>query len=350
MKKLIIVLAVLSVTLAGCKDTGRTLPSATGTIYEMLVVVDKPLWEGSTGDTIRHYLAADMPCMPQMEPYFNISHVSPQLFDDLFKPTRNILYIDINPERYTQNKVVYSTNIYSQPQAVCRLQIANAEELPAFLGKYGENIRQWFVRQELDRQQYFYRSFTNKEAREAVQKRFTVDMLVPSDYMLVRDTTFVLQNRPIKLVWCVNDGGSMRKDLLVWAYPYTDNNTFTEPYLLAMRDSIMRHTVSGAIEGSYCGTEYKQIPPQFNEISVQKNAYAAEIRGLWKMFNGTSMGGPFVQHTRLDEINQQVVTAEVFLFAPGQKKRNALRQQEAILYSLILQQEINELKEINVTE
>jgi hypothetical protein len=28
------------------------------------------------------------------------------------------------------------------------------------------------------------------------------------------------------------------------------------------------------------------------------------------------------------------VTAETFLFAAGQKKRNALRQQEAILYTL----------------
>ena len=46
------------------------------------------------------------------------------------------------------------------------------------------------------------------------------------------------------------------------------------------------------------------------------------------------MGGPFVSLTRLDQVNGRVVTAETFLFAAGQKKRNALRQNEAILYSL----------------
>ena len=51
------------------------------------------------------------------------------------------------------------------------------------------------------------------------------------------------------------------------------------------------------------------------------------------------MGGPFVSLTRLDQVNAQVVTAETFLFAPGQKKRNALRQCEAILYSLVMSNE-----------
>ena len=59
-----------------------------------------------------------------------------------------------------------------------------------------------------------------------------------------------------------------------------------------------------------------------------------ETRGLWKILDGEAMGGPFVSLTRLDQVNGRVVTAEAFLYAAGQKKRNALRQIEAILYSL----------------
>ena len=51
------------------------------------------------------------------------------------------------------------------------------------------------------------------------------------------------------------------------------------------------------------------------------------------------MGGPYVSHTRLDQINGRVVTAETFLYAAGQKKRTALRQAEAILYTLQLPQD-----------
>ena len=43
---------------------------------------------------------------------------------------------------------------------------------------------------------------------------------------------------------------------------------------------------------------------------------------------GDCMGGPFVSHTVGD------ITAEAFLFAPGKKKRNQLRQLEAALYTL----------------
>ena len=62
--------------------------------------------------------------------------------------------------------------------------------------------------------------------------------------------------------------------------------------------------------------------------------YGLETRGLWKLLDGEAMGGPFVSLTRLDQVNGRVVTAEAFLFAAGQKKRNAMRQAEAILYSL----------------
>ena len=60
------------------------------------------------------------------------------------------------------------------------------------------------------------------------------------------------------------------------------------------------------------------------------------------------MGGPFVSHTRLDEVNQRVITAEIFVFAPEKKKRNTLRRLESSLYTLRLPQE-NMLPEIPVT-
>ena len=67
------------------------------------------------------------------------------------------------------------------------------------------------------------------------------------------------------------------------------------------------------------------------------------------MMNGAAMGGPFYSHTRLDEINQRVITVEGFVFAPGTKKRNAIRQLEAAIYTMKLPQEINALKEVSVT-
>ena len=373
MKNLHWILCLLAVVLVGCgKGTGRTLTSATGSIYECLVVMnDAPLTQDQLNevaklslvneasgytkpiatlyDLVEAIMGADMPCMPQVEPYFRVTKVSTTQFDDMFKPTRNILIVDINPQKYTQLKTKVSNDYWSTPQALCRIQTPSEEEFVSYWLEHGEEIREWFVNQEIKRQMKFYRAGTNKQARTILQEQ-GYDMLIPEDYMVIMDTTlegastFSLRNPitvapEVKLLWCCNNKGSMRRDLVIYSYPYTDEQTFTLDYLNAKRDEVLSRVVTASVEGSYMGTEYKVFPPQMRAITVQGDEYATEIRGLWKIKNGEAMGGPYVSHTRLDQVNGRVITAETFLYAAGQKKRTALRQAEAILYTLQLPQD-----------
>lgn len=363
--------SIMAVCIA-CGNTGRTLTSATGSIYECLVVInEEPLTQEqlntvaklslvneasgytepvtTTYDLVEAIMSADMPCMPQVEPYFRLTQVSTAQFDDMFKPTRNILFVDINPQKYTQLKTKVSNDYWSTPQAICRIQTPSQEEFVTYWLEHGEEIRDWFVNQEIKRQVKFYRASTNKEARAILQQQ-GYDMLIPEDYIVIMDTvlggatTFSLRNPitvapEVRLLWCCNNKGTMRRDLVVYTYPYTDENTFTLNYLNAKRDAILSRVVSASVEGSYMGTEYKVFPPQMRAITVQEDEYATEIRGLWKILDGEAMGGPYLSHTRLDQVNGRVVTAEAFIYAAGQKKRNALRQAEAILYTLQLPQD-----------
>ena len=367
-----ILISIMAI-LVGCgKNTGRTLTSATGSIYECLVVINEaPLTQEQLNtvaklslvneasgytepvttsyDLVEAVMAADMPCMPQVEPYFRLTNVSVAQFDDMFKPTRNILFVDINPQKYTQLKTKVSNDYWSTPQAICRIQAPSQEEFVSYWLEHGTEIRDWFVNQEIQRQMKFYRASTNKEARAILQQQ-GYDMLIPEDYMVIMDTvlggatTYSLRNPiavapEVRLLWCCNNKGSMRRDIVVYTYPYTDKNTFTLEYLNAKRDAVLSRVVSASVEGSYMGTEYKVFPPQMRAITVQEDEYATEVRGLWKILNGEAMGGPYVSHTRLDQVNGRVVTAETFLYAAGQKKRSALRQAEAILYTLSLPQD-----------
>lgn len=339
MKKLV---AILSCTLllfcSGCKEKGQMKVTASGSIYEMLVVINNGEWDGACGDTIRTYLEADMPCMPQMESYFSLMHADWSTYDDALKSTRNILLVDINPNRYTQPKIHFKTNVYAQPQALATVTAPSAEEMADFLGENGQRLQDWFLQQELLRQADFDAKFCNHDADALLQKKFGVSMKVPADYQIILEEE--------DFVWFCNDNGPKRRDIVVYTYPYTDTNTFTLDYLCEKRDSMMQR-ISGYVEGSYMGTEYKVFPPVMRAIS-RNNAYCAEVRGLWKMKGGAAMGGPFVQHTRVDEIHQRVITAEAFVYAAGQKKRNVYRQAEAVLYTLRLPQDVNTLKEVNV--
>ena len=151
-----LLIVAVAMTLVGCgKSTGRTLTSATGSVYECLVVInDEPLTQDQLQEVGKHALVneasgytepiatlydlveavmgADMPCMPQVEPYFRVTKVSAALFDDMFKPTRNILFVDINPQKYTQLKAKVSNDYWSTPQAICRIQSPSKEEFVAY--------------------------------------------------------------------------------------------------------------------------------------------------------------------------------------------------------------------------
>lgn len=369
---LLLIAAVIALVSCGKSNNqhgSRTLTSATGSVYECLVVMnDVPLTQeqlnevaklslvnmasgyakqiATTYDLVDAVMAADMPCMPQVEPYFRLTNVSMSHFDDMFKPTRNILFVDINPQKYTQLKTKVSRDYWSKPQAVCRIQSPSQEDFVAYWLAHGEEIREWFVGQEIQRQTKFYRASTNKDARALMQKQ-GYDMLIPEDYIVLMDTVLagattyslrqpIILEDEVRVLWCCNNKGSMRRDIIVYSYPYTDVNTFTLEFLNEKRDAVLSRIVKGSVEGAYMGTEYKVMPPQMRRVAVQDSVQAYEVRGLWKILDGEAMGGPYVSHTRLDQVNGRVVSAETFLYAAGQKKRTALRQAEAILYTLTL--------------
>lgn len=335
MKKLAFILMAVALVFASCKSTTKTVPTTTGSIYELLVVVNNNYWEGQQGDTLKAYLEADMPCLPQMEAYFDLSQVSWAHFDDFLKPVRNILMVDVNPEKYDSCRLSFATDLYAHPQAVAKVTAHSGEELTTFLSEKGKTIQNYFLRQELLRQAGFYKTFCNNDARELLLHKWGILMDIPSDYQIIREDE--------DFVWFCNDNGPKRRDIIVYTYPYQSANIFCCDSLCAKRDEVM-HRIEGYVEGSYMGTEYKHFPPQMEAITVNNGAYCAELRGLWKLKGGAAMGGPFVQHTRVDEVNQRVVTAEAMVYAAGQKKRNVYRQAEAVLYTLRMPEEISGAK------
>lgn len=331
-------LALIALLLMSCGNGNeRLLTSATGSIYECLVI-SAP----SVKEAVCETMGADMYGLPQMEATFTVSHVTPAQFDDLFKGTRNILLVDINPNKYTLVKATKSRDVWSTPQAMLRIQAPSEEAFMAYWQENGESVREWFVREELARQRRFYRGSTNKEAR-AILNQQGYDMLIPEDYVLVESLKLKVESDSVDVVWCCNNKGPMRKDVVVYSYPYTSQEQFSSDSIIAMRNAVLGQIVTAQVEGSHMGTEYKHFPPVSRQVAALRDSvggfYAIETRGLWKILDGEAMGGPFVSLTRLDQVNGRVVTAEAFLFAAGQKKRNAMRQLEAILYSLQMPQE-----------
>lgn len=329
MKK-VLFFALIALVLVSCDSDGRFLTSATGSIYECLVVCDDDVTE-----SVKTTMSEDLYGLPQLEHTFTVSHVPHAQFDNYLKATRNILQIDIDPRQYTKVKTSTARNVWSKPQAYLRIKAPSKEAFDAYWKENGEAIREWFIREELSRQIRFYQADLNEDA-VAVLKRSKYQMYIPSDYMLIQDTT--LSELNTEVLWCCNNKGPMRKDIMIYTYPYTAQDQFDNEAIITMRNEVVSRLVSAQVPGSYMTTETKHIPPVSRPVSALNDTvggfFGMETRGLWKIKDGESMGGPFVSLTRLDQVNGKVVHAEGFLFAPGQKKRNAIQQMTAILYSL----------------
>ena len=316
MKKMFL-FALMALVMFGCGKNERLLTSATGSIYECLIVSNEHVKEAVCGT-----MGADMYGLPQMEAIFSVTHVPASQFDDFFKSTRNILLVDINANKYTQVTIKKSRDVWSKPQAMIRIQAPSDEAFLAYWNEHGEAVREWFVREELARQIRFYRANTNKDARAKLNKQ-GYDMLIPEDFVLVKHSAVSIQHSDsVDVVWCCNNKGPMRRDVVVYSYPYTAQEQFSNEAIIGMRNAVLGQIVTAQVPGSHMGTEYKHVPPVSRSVQALRDTtggfYAIETRGLWKILDGEAMGGPFVSLTRLDQVNGRVVTAEAFLFAAGQ--------------------------------
>lgn len=337
MKKLIFGV-IITLIVSACGKSTLSLPSVNGSKYEILIVMSDSAWQAPSGRKLVEIFNSDMESLPQSEPIMSIIHVNRGEFTDFLKPSRNILIAEIDA-KYKQPKVVYTNNTWAQPQSLVKVTAANEALLESTINKYGNKILEYFLKSERDRTILYGKEYINQNLKKEVEDLMGIQIDIPSELnKIVKSENFI---------WITNDNPSTRKDLVIYTYPYTDKKMFTMESLLDKRDSVMKKGIPGEFKDSYMGTEKVHSAPFLNEIWVN-GEYCAELKGLWRMYNGASMGGPFYSHSRLDAVNNRIVTVEGFVFAPGVKKRNHIRDMEAIIYTMKLPQEINELKEVNV--
>ena len=315
------------------KKKSIMMPNATGLPYEMLVVMDDAQWERPLGRAVFNVLDTDVPGLPQSERSFRITRVNPSgMNSNMFRIMRNIIKVDIQ-NIYTQPKLKFSRDVYSYPQMVMTLQAPDENSLTQFVEDNAQSIIDFFTKAEMNREINNLREEHNLDVSRLAGEILGVDVWVPwevNKYKKGKD-----------FLWASTYTEKKDMSIVLYSYPYTDKNTFTLEYFLAKRDSVMKANIPGGPEGSYMTTNHDYV---YVEDATVQGKYAQVARGLWRM-QGDRMGGPFVSHSRVDEVNGRVVVAEAFIYAPESMKRDLMRRMEAALYTLQLpqQQEIGDL-------
>ncbi|MBO4739507.1 MAG: DUF4837 family protein [Bacteroidales bacterium] len=298
---------------------GNALVSSSGRSGEIVVISTDAIWQSDLGDSLRAILSQPLVQLPQPEPMFNLLHVTEQNFTGSYKRQRNILQIVVD-SAVNSAKITVKYNLWAEPQLVVRIAGKSEQEAIAQLSANAQTVINYFLKIELQRFEKAQKSRQDFRLNAIVKQNYKLDIITPEGFF------FAVQNEDF--AWLRKETKDWGQDLMIYSEEYTDTAQFSNEYIINLRDQKTKQYVFGSVDSSFVAVERK-IPSQTSVI--QTNApYAVKTEGVWKTV-GDFMGGPFVSYTMLDTSKNRIVTVDAFLYAPRDKKRDLLRQLEAIL-------------------
>jgi hypothetical protein len=350
-KPLSFLLLLFYVICMGCSDSGENktksrdfLPRASLVPHELLVVMDSTQWKGILGESIRDVFAEPIAGLPQDEPQFTVRHIQPKDLTGIMKRYPNILFVftlDNNRRSTQMMQTMFSQKAleqikedpkrymltrqdeFAKGQEVMYLFGSNEDQLISRIYSSKDALLNYF--REVERNRYM-REFASikvsKPITNTLREQYGFSLNFPAGYEIaVQDSNFVwvrlLDNKVDKSVW------------VTWK-PYRDQSIFERENLLQFRNSVAKKYIWGNDSTTYMRLE-RDLPVDIKEVNF-KGQYAVEARGLWRLEN-MAMGGPFLGYAFVDKAKDRVYYIEGFTYAPGQKKREAVSELEAILWS-----------------
>ncbi len=330
MKRILFLIALLPLLIAcdgkkeGTQNRVKTPTVTASAPYELLVVANKEWLNTSYGEQFLEIANPQVAGIPQIEPNFRVTSINPTDLNGRFKVYANMLFVDID-SKHAKAKMTIAHNVYVRPQTVLTVQAPDNKALLDLLMKNKNRISEVFIEAELKRERDYLRSTHSGVVYDSVKNKFGYTIFVPQDIDAINKTAD-------NFLWASSNKRDNQLNICIYTYPYTSDSTFTLPYYLYKRNSILGENIRGNKPNQYMTTEERSL------MASQRNGangYIYEVRGLWEMENDM-MGGPFVSYSQVDTVRNLVVVAEGFVYAPKKKKRDFIREMEAAVQTLKL--------------
>ncbi len=321
----LLIIVVLIASMGACKKGSKgqrsLLPNVTGSANEVLLVLPKPLMTDSVGITYNEILTKEFPYLPQSEPIFDLISIPPEAFNDIFKSYRNII-LHVVSEKHPKARLILKRDVWASPQTVLQVVGPSYKAINTLIAQEKDKITAIFEQAERDRVIQNATKYEDQNISTILGKQLNISLKVPKGYTVRKQTD--------KFVWLSLETPKISQGLIIYTFPYTEKNTFSAEYLLKKREETVKQ-IPGPTDGTYMITS-TAYPPNFSAM-MYRDRYFGMLRGLWDVHKHP-MGGPFISFSTLDEKRQTIVNIEAYVYAPGGKKRNYLRQVESLVYTL----------------
>ena len=303
-------------------DTNKVLPSNTGSVSELVLVISDELWSGKAGEIISDVLQENIKAIPQQEALFDIYNIEARDFSSIYKTHKNILWVS-SSEKEAFERI---DQMWSKDQLYIRLSNSTEETLINNLKEHIYTIRSWFVDKDQQRRLQKLKTSADKEMQKQLQRSYELSITIPKGYQIASSED--------NFIWLRKDSPKVNVVSNIWIHSeaYHSPEQFNKKNLIALRDSIGKTHVEGSRPQSFMATEMLYDP---DYKLIKKEPYTIETKGLWTMINDF-LGGSYTAYAILDEERQRIIYTEGFIYCPGERKRAHIFELEAILSGLEL--------------
>ena len=322
--RLYFLLAIALLTVTSCKQ--KSVPAfkvdnfSTGKAGEMILAIDTNYWTKAARAEIYKVIQQPQPAINQIEPMFDVIECSNRDFLASFTKHRNILQFDIN-RNHANNTFELKRDPYTSPQIQTTIRGNNADSCLALFLAHKDEIIEAMYENDIKRLQNAHRKLNKPDLEKKIHDKFGISMTVPDGYFVGREEE--------NFLWLCFRTPKNDRFVMIYkspAYELTTENIVYE------RNRITKAYIQGAVQGAYPIVADVEGFPLMRE---RKQHYhdGVELRGLWASVRD-KMGGPFYSYTMLSPDQTSCITVDGFVYAPQEKKRDYLREVEAIVKSI----------------
>lgn len=338
-----LILLALVVSVVSCKEGkkgGRNLlPAVSGATNEILVVMNKALWDGAMGDSIKNFFQQPQLGLPQGEPMFDVINLPLANFEKNVKSHRNVLIVEVSP-RVDTTALLFKDSPWARTQKLFRLTATTDSAFYRLFDENKEKMMAVFAKAERDRLIEVYKKTADSKIFNLFKNKYKMLLYCPGDYVVNKDTN--------NFVWMSAETRVDSKGIIFFQETYEHQVQLNYQIIMDRMNEVLKEYIPGPRPNTWMALDM-QTPVTAATYNYQGAYYAVMIRGLW-MVQNDFMGGPYVINAVLDEAHNRIIYMMGYVYAPDGKKRNMLRQVETVLYTMDIDYEKDENKDAATSE
>ena len=321
------------VAMVGCKaftQLSSASETATGQPYEMILICGQAEWQSELGDTLRNVFKQPVKELVTYEPMYDVVRIMPNNFKSLTKRHRNIVSVVVD-ESISEPEINVEYDVTAHPQVFVTIKGHDNASVAEYVSENRENIQYVLEKAERDRTINYTKQYYSKTMYDLLKQNFGIDVYIPDN--------FKIRTQGEDMVWISQEYPAASKGFFIYKYPYEGKESLTAEALVKARNRFAQR-IPGPVDGSYMitvdkiadesGSEYVPYKPDHRAIRIGERPWI-EMVGLWDVEN-YFMGGPFVSYTTVNQVTNEVVTLDCYIYSPKEEKRNMLRDLQHLVY------------------